>query len=71
MLKVRRSTLYHMMRSGQLIEGLHFSRPLGMHPRFNHEMLEHYLAGTDGAARRAFAAQTRGRQGCKVNLGVF
>jgi hypothetical protein len=59
-----------MTRYGPLIEGLHFSRPLGMHPRYNEELLEQFVAGTDVPARRAFAAQNRGRQGCKVNLEV-
>jgi len=70
MLRVEPSTLYNKMRLGDLIEGLHFTRPQGMHPRFNVEMLERYLAGTDGPERRALAIQRRGRQGRKVNLEV-
>jgi excisionase family DNA binding protein len=68
MLGLSTSRLYDLMRDGTLIEGLHFSRPRGMHPRFNAELLERYLTNTDGAARRVFDARTKGRQGCKVNL---
>ncbi len=75
MLRVSRQTLGDLIRHGALIEGVHFTRPVGLGRRFRLEALESYLAGTDQAERAAAAAlfsdqPRRGRQGGKVNLRV-
>jgi hypothetical protein len=68
LLVVSRRRLRELMRAGVLIEGLHFTRPAGLGPRFRREMLERYLAGEDDVNRDRPLRITRPR--CKVNLAA-
>lgn len=70
-LGVSRSRLYELKRNGALVEGLHWTKPRGLSPRYNVEMLHRYLARDDEYDVQLLQTKGRkGRQGCKVNLAA-
>lgn len=67
--RVSPKRLRNLMADGTLQEGVHFTRPRGVRPRFRREALVDWLEGRDGAPLTA--APLAGRAGSRLNLALL
>jgi excisionase family DNA binding protein len=65
--RVSPKRLRNLMADGTLRDGLHYSRPRGLRPRFKRDALVAWLEGKDGVA----APSTRSRARCKLNPALL
>ena len=61
--------LQNLMADGTLVEGFHFTRPRGLHPRFVRAALLAWLNGKDEALISQVKRPQRKR--CKVDLSLI
>jgi hypothetical protein len=61
-----KKTLQNHMAQGVLIEGVHFFRPRGRRPLFDHDAIIAWIEGRDGDM--VAAAHRRDAPRCRVNL---
>lgn len=66
--RVSRKRIQNLMADGTLREGVHFSRPRGLRPRFRREALIAWLEGGDAGEPR-MVERRRGRRS-KVDLSL-
>lgn len=66
MLRLSPKRVAELMRRGHLVEGIHYARPTGMHPRFRESALTRYLNG-----ERVETIRRRGQAGVKVNPALM
>ena len=69
--RVSPKRLRNLMASGTLREGVHFTRPDGLGPRFKREALLVWLEGQEQEARQAFPpTRSRKQSHCKLDLSL-
>lgn len=67
--RVTPKRLRALMQAGVLREGVHFSRPRGLRPRFNRDAVLAWLTDATLDDNKGEKVSHQGR--CRVNLGVI
>jgi hypothetical protein len=70
--RVSPKRLRSLMAAGTLIEGVHYTRPRGLRPRFKREALLAWLDGSDSDRRRdGVAGDQSTRPRCKLDKSLL
>jgi hypothetical protein len=68
--RVSPKRLRNLMADGTLHEGVHYTRPRGLRPRFNSDAIVAWIEGRDTPALRPKSSALPQRSRCKVDLGL-